>query len=124
MNEAHLAPETGMEPYAISYRKGCYIGQEIISRIRTYGQTSKILRRFQWTPTTATFPPSGARILSPEGKEIGALTSIWQSPGSQYRQALGYIRKEYKEPGTQVLLENQTSIKVLPLQNEISDAIH
>src|SRR5437867_10531749 len=44
MEEANLPPEAGLEERAVSYTKGCYIGQEVIARVRTYGQVSKSLR--------------------------------------------------------------------------------
>ncbi len=43
MNETNLAPEA-LDERAISYSKGCYIGQEVIARVCTYGQVAKSLR--------------------------------------------------------------------------------
>ena len=45
MDESNLAPEAGIDDRAISYSKGCYIGQEVIARIRTYGQVAKVSAR-------------------------------------------------------------------------------
>lgn len=45
MDETNLVPEAGIESRAISYSKGCYIGQEVIARIRTYGQVAKTAAR-------------------------------------------------------------------------------
>ena len=40
----HLLPETGLEHQAVSYSKGCYLGQEVIARVRTYGSVPRALR--------------------------------------------------------------------------------
>ena len=44
MDASNLPPEAGLEARAISYSKGCYIGQEVLARIRTYGRVAKTLR--------------------------------------------------------------------------------
>jgi len=47
MDETNLPPEAGLDRTAVSYAKGCYIGQEVIARIRTYGQVAKKLCKLQ-----------------------------------------------------------------------------
>src|SRR5206468_1104438 len=44
MDESNLAPETGIEERAISYTKGCYIGQEVLNKLRTFAHVTKTLR--------------------------------------------------------------------------------
>ncbi|MCC7377256.1 MAG: aminomethyltransferase family protein [Verrucomicrobiales bacterium] len=99
MNETHLPPEAGIADRAISYTKGCYIGQEVIARIRTYGQVAKSLRGLKLRGCGAGLPESGARLYQGE-KEVGQLTSVVESPAVGGPIALGYVRKECHGPGT------------------------
>ena len=97
MDETNLPPEAGLEARAISYSKGCYIGQEVIARIRTYGQVAKTLRPLH-LPADLPAPPARGDKLSVGDKEVGHLTSV--IPG----HALGYVRKEHNAPGTVLTL--------------------
>lgn len=101
MDETNLPPEAGIESRAVSYSKGCYIGQEVIARIRTYGQVAKILRVLRLPPDLAPLPAKGDQLFA-DGKEIGHLTSV--VPGF----ALGYVRKEHNAPGTKLTLHTAT----------------
>ncbi len=99
MDESNLAPETGLEKLAISYRKGCYIGQEVIARIRTYGQVAKSLRGF-WLPEEMETPPQPGTELFHNGRKVGYLTSVLKSPALNRWIALGYARKECNSCGS------------------------
>jgi folate-binding protein YgfZ len=104
MDETNLAPEA-LDAKAISYSKGCYIGQEVIARVRTYGQVAKSLRRLKLENGEP--PPKGAKIFLGD-KEVGYITSALQSPASDAVMALGYIRREADEPGSELLVETPT----------------
>lgn len=97
MDETNLAPEAGIEARAISYTKGCYIGQEVISRIRTYGQVAKALRGLK----CETLPTPGDKLFA-QGKEVGYVTSAVVSPALKANIALGYVRKEHNAVGTKL----------------------
>ncbi len=99
MNETNLPPEAGLEARAISYSKGCYIGQEIIARIRTYGQVAKALRRLELESSTQ--PPKAGDHLVKDGKRVGQITSVLLRPGTT-ALALGYIRKECFQTDTEL----------------------
>ncbi len=90
---ANLPPEGGLESRAISYSKGCYIGQEIIARIRTYGQVRKLLRGLRLT---------GAASIADEvvlnDKVVGRLSSVATEAGA----ALAIIQRESCKPGTKL----------------------
>jgi len=101
MDETNLAPETGIDARAISYNKGCYIGQEVIARIRTYGQVAKALRGLVLPPALLALPVRG-QPLSREGREVGYFTSAIVSPAFHRPIALGYVRRECNEPGTEL----------------------
>jgi folate-binding protein YgfZ len=92
MDETNLAPEAGLDR-GISYTKGCYIGQEIIARIRTYGQVAKSLRGF-WLPERLAELPKRGEKLYQAGREVGYITSALASPAYRRNIALGYVRRE------------------------------
>ena len=99
MDETNLAPEAGIEARAISYSKGCYIGQEVIARIRTYGQVAKALRGLVLPDDLRELPARGAKLFV-DDKEAGFITSAIASPAFGKNLALGYVRREHHEPGT------------------------
>ncbi len=106
LSEAVLLPEADL-PDTISYTKGCYIGQEIIARLRARGHANRTLCGIL-LPPNAPVPHDGATLHIPEhspdaGREIGRITSAAASPRLGGRAlALGYVRREFMEPGTAV----------------------
>lgn len=98
MDETNLAPEAGIESRAISYSKGCYIGQEVIARIRTYGQVAKSLRGLVLPDDLRELPARGSKVFAGD-KEAGFITSAIASPAFRKNIALGYVRREHNEPG-------------------------
>ena len=99
MDETTVVTETNLDE-AVSFTKGCYVGQEIIARIKYRGHVAKKL-------TGAIFEgevslESGAKILSVDEKEIGRITSFAFSPHLKHTIALGYVKYDYLEPGTPV----------------------
>lgn len=100
IDETNVVPETNLDD-AVSYSKGCYVGQEIIVRIKHRGHPAKKLTglRFQ----TDVQIEAGAIINSTENQEIGRVTSAMISPrmGSI---GLGYIRYEHLAEGTRVVV--------------------
>lgn len=121
MDESNLAPEAGIEDRAISYSKGCYIGQEVIARIRTYGQVAKALRGLILPPAMSALPRRGEKLFHC-GKEAGYITSAVRSPAWNRTVALGYVRREYNAPGTELNASSPEGGKVtvtnLPFQLE------
>lgn len=100
MDETNLAPEA-LDTRAISYTKGCYIGQEVIARVRTYGQVSKLLRGLRFGGGGREAPARGTKLFLAE-KEAGFITSAVWSPALQGVIALGYVRREANQPGTEL----------------------
>jgi glycine cleavage system T protein len=84
---------------AISYTKGCYIGQEVIARIDARGHVNR--RLVGLVLDGETLPPQGASVVSPE-RAVGWVTSATHSPALQQNIALGYVRREVLSPGTQL----------------------
>ena len=97
MDESNLAPEA-IQERAISYSKGCYIGQEVIARIRTYGKVAKALRLIRLPDELQTLPAPGVKLFR-DGKDVGYICSSTLSPKHGAKVALGYVRKECNSPG-------------------------
>jgi folate-binding protein YgfZ len=100
MDETNVVPETNLDD-AVSFTKGCYVGQEIIVRIKHRGHPAKKLTSLRFETDQQVEP--GAVILSKENQEIGHVTSAVVSPrlGSI---GLGYVRYEHLAEGTQVVV--------------------
>ena len=90
-----------MEATAIDYAKGCYIGQEVISRIKMSGQTNK---RLCGLGAVSEAPmDAGMRLLSvPDGKEVGWITSVAMSPRVGRQIGLGFIKRGHQEIGARL----------------------
>jgi folate-binding protein YgfZ len=117
MDETNLAPEAGIDERAISYSKGCYIGQEVIARIRTYGQVAKSLRGLLLADDLTELPKKGSPLFHGD-KEAGYITTALISPTFRRKIALGYVRRECNEPGTQLRLraaERDSPVRIVPL---------
>jgi folate-binding protein YgfZ len=111
MDETNVVTETNLDD-AVSYTKGCYVGQEIIVRIKHRGHVAKKLTglRFQ---TEERIEPGA--IIKSEGKEIGKVTSTAFSPKLAATVALGYVRYEYLNPGTTVVIDPETEATIAGL---------
>ena len=96
MGEATLIGEVGIES-AISYRKGCYLGQEVVERVAARGHVQR--KRVGLVCAGNCAPPPDAKLLH-DGKEVGAVTSAAYSPLRQQVVAMGYVRREAWEDGT------------------------
>jgi len=99
MDETNIVTETTLDD-AVSYTKGCYVGQEIIARIKYRGHVAKKLvgMKFEKVGPVA----AGMTIQSADGKEIGKITSATNSPELSCTIALGYLKYDYLAPGTAV----------------------
>ena len=100
MDETNVVPETNLDD-AVSFTKGCYVGQEIIVRIKHRGHPAKKLTQLRFETDQQIEP--GAVILSTENQEIGRVTSAVVSP-RQGSIGLGYVRYEYIADGTRVIV--------------------
>ncbi|HMJ25858.1 MAG TPA: glycine cleavage T C-terminal barrel domain-containing protein [Pyrinomonadaceae bacterium] len=99
MDETKVVTETNLDD-AVSFTKGCYIGQEIIARIKYRGHVAKKLTGVLLEQEVGVV--GGAKILSADEKEIGGITSATISPRLKQAIALAYVKYDYLEPGTKV----------------------
>ena len=97
MDESTLPQEANFDELgAISYTKGCYIGQETVARVHFRGHVNRFLRRMRFVTRPA--PPKGAELVDETGKVIGEIRSSALSPRFG-GVALGMVRREVL-PGT------------------------
>lgn len=101
-----LISEVGLET-AISYKKGCYLGQEVVERVAARGQVHRKLVGLLCDGQHV--PPADTKLMR-DGKEVGWITSAVWSPARETVIALGYARRECWDVGTeaQVALANGT----------------
>lgn len=94
IRERMLPQETGQDR-ALCFTKGCYIGQEIVERIRARGS---VHRRFVGFEVEGAAPPAGTKVQY-QGKDVGEISSVTSAAMNEKRLALGFLRKEVIEPG-------------------------
>ena len=93
LKEGLLVPETGLETTDVSYQKGCYIGQEVISRIKSAGKLNQRLTRFSLDPAADWNRECPPPLEDAEGKPAGFLTSISPVSYPEGRAALGFLKR-------------------------------
>ncbi len=98
IDERTIPQEAFLELDAVSFTKGCFLGQELVCRIDTRGHVNRYLRGFVMEDDTT--PPPGAGIVVGD-KEVGVLTTVARWAGGT--RALGYLRREVEVPA-QVLV--------------------
>jgi folate-binding protein YgfZ len=103
-------PEAHLERHAIDYNKGCYVGQEIISRLRSVGHVHRLLVSLI-AEREGDELLSNMQIVSPEAPErvIGWITSAIQQSNSKKFIALGYVSFTYHYPDSRLLALHENS---------------
>lgn len=99
MDEHTIPLEARIEDRAISFTKGCYVGQEVIVRVMQRGQGRVARKLVGLTLEKAELPRAGDPIVAGE-REVGRLTSVVWSPMIERGIALGYVHRDFVEPGT------------------------
>jgi folate-binding protein YgfZ len=129
VNETNVVLETGLDE-AVSFTKGCYIGQEIIARIHWRGHVAKRVAGLSLDEAGAIEPEDKVRAM--DGKEIGRVTSVAFSPRLNRHLALAVIKYDYLAPGTEVVIisgeaERAAHVEEMPFVrgswNETSPAV-
>jgi folate-binding protein YgfZ len=111
-----LLLETGLE-HAVSFTKGCYLGQEIVERIHSRGHVNKRLAGLILAGRAPV--ESGGKIFH-GNREIGKITSSAFSPYKDSAIALGYVQREAFNPGDAVVVQDRdkqitASLAALPI---------
>jgi folate-binding protein YgfZ len=115
IRERDLPQETEQDR-ALNFNKGCYVGQEIVERIRSRGA---VHRKFTGFLVDALVTP-GSKVAA-GGKDIGEITSVAALPVAEHRTiALGYVRREIGTPGQEVMIGGtKATVVQLPLRQEM-----
>lgn len=117
-DERHFPQETGLEEWAVSYTKGCYIGQEVVARIHYRGRANHQLRGLE-AAADAPVPPSGA-LADAAGEAAGTLTSAVWSPACGRAVGLAVLHRRWADPGTRLLAADGTEMEVVTLPFDTS----
>ena len=99
IRDRDLPQETGQN-HALNFTKGCYIGQEIVERIRSRGNVHRAFTKFR---LEGEVPAIGSKLQA-DGKDVGEITSIARVPTESGEEALalGYVRREALESGAKL----------------------
>src|SRR5579872_851227 len=112
IRERDLPQETEQDR-ALHFAKGCYIGQEIVERIRSRGA---VHRKFTGFEVVGSLPTMGTKIQL-DNRDVGEITSAASlpAPDGELRAALGYIRREVASPGKKLQAgDTQLSVAIVP----------
>lgn len=99
ITEKYLAAETSLT-HALHFQKGCYLGQEIVERVRSRAHVNRHLVALDIDNSEV--PAPGTKPLDDEGKEVGVITSSAYSPARKHDVALAYVRVPHDRPGSQL----------------------
>jgi len=108
-NDAQIPQEAAVETTHVSFTKGCYIGQEIVERVRSRGHVNRkrVQLKFSMEAPTA----SGTKLRA-NGAEIGYITSAVYSPAAGTAIGMGYVRREQFAPGSLIEFDGGTATVV------------
>jgi tRNA-modifying protein YgfZ len=104
MDEETIPLEAGIESRAISFTKGCYVGQEVIIRVLHRGH-GRVARKLVGLIVSAEQPPAAGTTVRSGDREIGQVTSSAWSPALRKPIALGYVHRDFVAPGTAVVVD-------------------
>jgi folate-binding protein YgfZ len=121
MSEENILLETGLD-HAVSFQKGCYLGQEVIERIHSRGHVNRKLTGLTLDGGSAA--ARGDAVLV-DGKEVGRVTSSVISPKLHRPIALAYLHRDYLKPAVDVTVRSSTgdiaaTVAALPFVYETS----
>jgi folate-binding protein YgfZ len=97
ISDKNLPQEVARDALAISFVKGCYLGQETVARIDALGHVNKTLVGVRFDGHTV---PATGLELSASGNKVGEVASATWSPRLKAPLALAYVRRGSNTPGT------------------------
>jgi folate-binding protein YgfZ len=104
LNEDVIPNEAGLDQKAVSYTKGCYVGQEVISRLKSLGHVNRKLCGIQLIEGSVLM--SGHKLLNDSGQQIGFVTSAAKSEQLDAWIGLAYVKRNFVQPGSRCRLQN------------------
>jgi folate-binding protein YgfZ len=115
MDEHTIPLEAGLERRAISFTKGCYVGQEVIVRV-THRGGGRVAKKLVGLRFFSTVLPQPGDLIVAAHREIGRITSAVRSPALAAPIALGFVHRDFVEVGTSVVVSSSAG----PLPAEVS----
>jgi aminomethyltransferase len=103
MDESHLLLETNQDD-RVSFDKGCYIGQEYVARLVHRGHLNRKLVGMKLEGMNV--PSPGNEVIG-DGRQVGQVTSAAYSPAIGSPISLGYVHRDFFEPGTEVSIRHE-----------------
>ena len=104
----YLPAETGQSHRAVSFTKGCYLGQEVIERMRTRSVVARRLVSLQFEGDA--IPPCGAMLIDDDGRPVGQVTSACRSLARGCVIALGYVKTAFAAGETSLRMDSDGKI--------------
>jgi folate-binding protein YgfZ len=104
MDEQTIPLEAGIESRAISFTKGCYVGQEVIVRVLHRGH-GRVAKRLVGLILAGDRVPEGGTIVRADVQEVGRITSATLSPALGRPIALAYVQRDFVAPGTRLQVD-------------------
>lgn len=108
LSEEVIPVEAGLDATAISYTKGCYLGQEVISRIKSIGHVNRHLRALSALHDVRLL--RGDILIGSDEKKAGVITSVLPEGFSSEVAALGYVRRGFDGPGSLLQVQRENNI--------------
>lgn len=105
VDETCRIPETTLEREAVSYDKGCYVGQEVVARLKTYGSVKQALMGLVFEQDAPVPPPNSDLIIN--GQKVGVIKSQTFSPTLNKPIALAYLDRDHRTPGQTLAFQPQ-----------------
>jgi folate-binding protein YgfZ len=109
MDDDRFVMEVGRTAQAISYTKGCYLGQEPIVMARDRGQVNRTLMGVRFADAKEAVA-HGSKLLADGGGEVGQVASSAWSPRLQQWIALAYVRRGQQQPGSKVHCDGREGV--------------
>jgi folate-binding protein YgfZ len=109
MTEETIPLEAGIEARAISFTKGCYVGQEVVIRVLHRGH-GRVARKLVGLALGASAPAAAGAIVRSGAREVGHVTSSAFSPALKQPIALAYVHRDFLAPGTAVSVDGANAI--------------
>jgi folate-binding protein YgfZ len=113
ITEDNLLLETNLDTH-VSFSKGCYLGQEIVERVRSRGHVNRKLIGLLINGPT---PAHHGDAIRADEKAVGTITSSVLSPRLNRAIALGYVHRDYWQPGTQVTISSRAGLTTALVTN-------
>jgi folate-binding protein YgfZ len=120
LTEKNLPQELGRDAAAISFVKGCYLGQETVARIDALGHVNQVLRGLR-LETQSGAPPAPGSLVQAEGKRVGYVTSSAMSPGWNAPISLALLRTSHMRAGTLVSITDAQAVAASAVPATVCD---